>query len=192
MFLTDRHSGYVFDMYLTNREAETLVEGFEIFLGTLENQHQIRVEVLECNNEITRSNRIMEYLRGQKHIRCEPSGAERSGGVIKAKARAMRNGAKLPSFLWVEIYKAAVYLHNRTPRYSNHWQTPYECFYTYLAFRDGLVVKDRKPSQTHLKAYGCKVFAMTTERQLNKNKRQKLNPNAWIGYLVGYKSTNIY
>ena len=42
---------------------------------------------------------------------------ERSGGVVKDKERAMRNGAKLPSFLWPEIQRAAVYLHNRIPRY---------------------------------------------------------------------------
>ena len=33
---------------------------------------------------------------------------------------------------------------------------------------------------------------MTTDAQLKRNRRQKLNPKAWIGYLVGYNSTNIY
>ena len=104
----------------------------------------------------------------------------------------MRAGAKLPHFLWVEIYKAAVYLNNRTPKYHLRWQTPYESFYTYLAYRDGILVKDRKPSQAHLRAYGCKAFAMTADAHERRNRRQKLNPKAWIGYLVGYNSTNIY
>jgi hypothetical protein len=58
--------------------------------------------------------------------------AERSGGVIIAKARLMRIGAKLPHDLWQETVNTAVYLYNRTPRYANDWQTPYERFYTYL------------------------------------------------------------
>jgi hypothetical protein len=104
----------------------------------------------------------------------------------------MRTGAKLPSFLWVEIWRAAVYLYNRTPKYIYNWKTPYERFYTYFAFRDGVVVTERKPDQTHLRVYGCKAFAMTTDALKKKNRRQRLNPRGWIGYLVGYNSTNIY
>ncbi|KAJ4008799.1 hypothetical protein NW758_015269 [Fusarium oxysporum] len=55
----------------------------------------------------------------------------------------MRIGAKLPSFLWVEIWRAAVYLYNRTPKYIYNWKTLYERFYTYFAFRDGVVVTEQ-------------------------------------------------
>ena len=41
--------------------------------------------------------------------------AERSGGVIIVKARAIQIGANLPSNLWPEVVKAAGYLSNRTP-----------------------------------------------------------------------------
>ncbi|KAM5528491.1 polyprotein [Fusarium oxysporum f. sp. phaseoli] len=33
---------------------------------------------------------------------------------------------------------------------------------------------------------------MTTDALKKKNRRQRLNPRGWIGYLVGYNSTNIY
>ena len=33
---------------------------------------------------------------------------------------------------------------------------------------------------------------MTKDAQLKRNRRNKLNPRAKIGYLVGYDSTNIY
>jgi hypothetical protein len=47
----------------------------------------------------------------------EPNGhAERSGGVIKPKAIAMRLTANLPTSLWPEIWNTAVYLYNRSPR----------------------------------------------------------------------------
>jgi hypothetical protein len=54
------------------------------------------------------------------------------------------------------------------------------------------VVEDRKPEQTHLKAYGCKAFAMTTDALKKTKCLQKMNLKAWIGYLIGYESTNIY
>jgi len=105
-------------------------------------------------------------------------GAERSGGVIKEKARAMRGN--LPTALWCEITRAAVYLYNRTPRYQNRWKTPYELYY------------GRKPGLEHLKTYGCKAFAMTPDAQQKKNRLKRLHPRVWIGYLVGYASSNIY
>jgi hypothetical protein len=58
--------------------------------------------------------------------------AERLGGVIMAKARSMCIRAKLLHNLWQETVNTAVYLYNRTLRYANNWQTPYERFYTYL------------------------------------------------------------
>ncbi|KAI7772858.1 hypothetical protein LA080_001633, partial [Diaporthe eres] len=33
---------------------------------------------------------------------------------------------------------------------------------------------------------------MTSDAQLKKRRRQRLEPRAWIGYLVGYQSSNIY
>jgi hypothetical protein len=33
---------------------------------------------------------------------------------------------------------------------------------------------------------------MTLNAQLKSNRKQRLNPKAFIGYLVGYNSTNIY
>lgn len=137
--------------------------------------------------------------KGIKAERCAPhtqeqnGGAERSGGVIKIKARTMRTAARLPAdLLWVEIYKAAVYLHNRTPQKRLGWLSPYEVFHTYVAHRDGIPNPTRKPKMHHLRNYGCRAYAMTTNALKKTNRRNKLDPNAWIGYLVGYDSTNIY
>uniref|UniRef100_A0A0D2XSC0 Integrase catalytic domain-containing protein n=1 Tax=Fusarium oxysporum (strain Fo5176) TaxID=660025 RepID=A0A0D2XSC0_FUSOF len=166
MLVTDRYSGYIWDYYLPDRTAPTLIGALEHLLRTLERQLQCRPEVIECDNEIPDSHQVSDFLSIKNGMRLEPSapyaqsqngGAERSGGVIKEKARAMRAGAKLPSFLWVEIWRAAVYLYNRTPKYIYNWKTPYERFYTYFAFRDGVVVTERKPDQTHLRVYGCTI-----------------------------------
>ena len=65
------------------------------------------------------------------------------GGVITEKARVMRAGVRLPEELWPEITKAVVYLYNKCPKYIYNWKTPYDWFYTYFAYRDGIVVEDR-------------------------------------------------
>jgi len=43
-----------------------------------------------------------------------------------------------------------------------------------------------------LRVFGCKAFAMTANALKKTNRLQRLNPKAWIGYLVGYNSTNVY
>lgn len=201
MLVTDRWSGYIWDYYIWNRTAPVLILALQKLFGLLERQFQLRPRVIECDNEIIQREHPVKRYLDSLFIITEPSapetqeqngGAERSGGVMKTKARAMRTSAKLPAYLWTEIYHAAVYLYNRTPKYLYNWKSPYERFHTFLAHRDGIVVEDRKPRLDHLRVYGCKCFAMTKDALRKANKLQKLNPNAWIGYLVGYESTNIY
>lgn len=201
MLVTDRWSGYVWDFYLQDRLAGTIIEALKILLGTLERRFSFKPSVIECDNEIYIRKLVVRQFLEALFIIVEPSapdtqaqngGAERSGGVIKNKARAMRSGARLPAYLWLEIFRAAVYLYNRTPKYIYKWQSPYERLYTFLAERDGVVSERSKPDQRHLRVYGCKAFAMTTEAQRKSNRLERLKPRAWIGYLVGYQSTNIF
>ncbi|KAM4055497.1 Integrase, catalytic core [Hirsutella rhossiliensis] len=65
---------------------------------------------------------------------------------------------------------------------SEDWKTPLELF----------TKKDQPQQHAQLKAYGCRAYAMTSNAQLGKKKRQKLDPRSHIGYLVGYNSTNIF
>ncbi|KJZ68647.1 hypothetical protein HIM_10513 [Hirsutella minnesotensis 3608] len=187
MLLTDRASGFSWDYYLQDRRSETIVSTLNSAFKYLSYQLNFVIKAVECDNELTdRKHDVQRWLEGQQ-IRVEPSapytqsqngGAERSGGVIKEKARAMTG--KLPHQLWREICKAAVYLNNRTPKYRHKWRSPYEA------------VTGRKPGQEHLRAYGCKVFALTPDAREKRQRLKKLDPRAWIGYLVGYTSTNIY
>jgi hypothetical protein len=55
-----------------------------------------------------------------------------------------------------------------------------------------MAAQRKKPDQSHLRAYGCKAFAMTTDALKKVNRLQRFNPKAWIGYLVGYDLTNVY
>ena len=202
MLVNDRWSGHCWDYYLSNREAATIIAALKHLFGFLLRQCKIKPKIVEMDNELTTQKpKVRTFLEDEQHMVLEPSapytnsqigGAERSGGVIKIKIRAMGIGANLPEYLWPEISRAAVYLHNRTPRYTYNWKSPHDRFFTHIAHQDGVVLEDRKPHQGHLKAYGCKAFAMTTDALTKKKRKQRLKPKAWIGYLVGYESSSIY
>jgi Reverse transcriptase (RNA-dependent DNA polymerase)/GAG-pre-integrase domain len=201
LLVTDRWSGLSWDYYLTDHKSATILAALQHLFGVLE-QCKIRPQTIECDNEIFMKRKaVLTWLQTDQHVKVEPSpphvkdldgAAERSGGIVKDKARAMRQAAKLPAALWPEIDRAAVYLHNRTPRYQYNWKSPYDRFHTYLSHRDGVVVPDRRPQQAHLKVYGCKAFALTTEYLKKEKRLHRFNPKAWIGFLVGYDSTNVY
>jgi hypothetical protein len=172
------------------------------FVRWYKNRYKLKIKVIRSDNKLNRG-ATQAWLR-KEGITFEPlapdtqdqnSRAERSGGVIIVKARTMRIAAKLPHDLWLESINSATYLFNRTPRYANGWQTPYERFYTYL---DKLEAEGqgqpelRKPQLAYLKAYGCRAYAMTKDAKLKRKRLMKLDPRAHIGYLVGYDSTNIY
>jgi hypothetical protein len=103
----------------------------------------------------------------------------------------MRGHARFPHFLWAEVIKAAVYLLNRTPRQDLYWDTPIHAFYTSVA-KQNRTTPPEKPDLSHLKAYGCKAYAMTPAAQEQTQRLWKLQPRAWVGYLIGYDSSNIY
>ena len=136
----------------------------------LEVQYSIKVKAIECDNEITETHPRVAELLCDRGILAEPSapntqaqngGAERIAAVIIQKSRAMRAGAKLPEYLWPETIKAATYLYNRTPSMQRDKKTPYELFHS--QFRPN---NTAKPDLSHLRAYGCKVFALTADVQL--------------------------
>jgi hypothetical protein len=93
------------------------------FVNWMSKRFDLKVKVVRSDNEMARK-RTLHWLRSQG-IDFEPSAprtqaqnglAERSGGVIMEKARAMRISANLPHDLWMEIVNSAVYLHNRSPQ----------------------------------------------------------------------------
>ena len=188
MLITDRFSGLSFDFYLTERTTSSINAILHYIIERLKLQYDVKTKVIESDGEMTvMKPGVRDFIQNHKFISVEPSapysqdqngGAERAGGVIKEKARAM--AGKLPTSLWREIVQAAVYLDARTPKQRLGWKTPYEAFY------------GKKPIQTYLRAYGCKSYTMTTTALKKAERLKRLNPKAWIGYMVGYAATNIY
>jgi hypothetical protein len=105
MLITDRFSGLQWDLYFTNnRTAKSIIRLLTTFLLFMKNHYNISIKTIESDNEITTVKPDVERWLVTQGIIVEPSapdtqaqngGAERSGGVNKEKARAMRLDANL-------------------------------------------------------------------------------------------------
>lgn len=106
LLITDRYSRYAWDLYFTdNRPARSIIRRLGIFIHLQMKQFNITVKVIEADNEITIVKSEVQRWCTSLSIRIEPSapdtqaqnrGTERSGGVIKEKARTVRLDANLP------------------------------------------------------------------------------------------------
>jgi len=200
MFITDTFSGRVFPYFMsTHGQEKENLKILKDFFNWVKERFKLNIYIVRSDNELARS-RTIKWLH-KRGCAIEPSAprtqeqngaAERSGGVIMERARAMRLAANLPHNLWKEIIDAAVYLFNRTPKEGLGWKTPFEIFFSHAKIRDTAGPVNKKPHIAHLRAYGCRAYAMTKDAQLKKRRRWKLDSRAHIGYLVGYDSTNIY
>jgi hypothetical protein len=109
----------------------------------------IKIKTVKYNNEIEKHSQVAEFL-AFKSIRIEPSapnmqgqngGAERSGGVLKDKERAICVEARFPYALWPEIGKTAIYSYNGTPNYGIsdiRWESFYTCFRRAVSLARGM------------------------------------------------------
>ena len=102
--------------------------------------------------------------------------SERKGSILAMRARAMRIGAGLPSYLRHELIKTAGYIANRTPMQKHGWKTPFE------------MVVGGAPNLSHPRKIGCKAYSL--DKHITRE--QKLRERAHIGHLMGYDSTNIF
>jgi len=65
----------------------------------------------------------------------------------------MLNESKLPKYLWADAVYTATYVLNRTLIRPILKKTPYELY------------KDRKPSVSHLRVFGCKCFVLNNGKE---------------------------
>ena len=165
----------------TKGQATAIIENF---LNLMKTQYQLIPRHFRTDGETSLGKKFGNLMaskgilteRSAPYTPAQNGAAERSGGVIVTKARCLRNGALLPASLWPEIVRTAAYLHNRTPRKALGWKTPYEA------------LTKQKPDLSHLHVFGCRSYPHIK----NIPRKDKLEPRAHLGYLVGYDSTNIY
>jgi hypothetical protein len=81
----------------------------------------------------------------------------------------MLYGGHLPLYLWDEAMETVTHIYNRMIGPGHPSRTPFEILFGY------------KPDCSHLRAYGCLAFAYNFDVT-----RQKLDPKAFKGTIVGY------
>jgi hypothetical protein len=189
----------IFAYFCKDYTSATSLANLKDFQALLKTRYSLQMRIIRSDGELAKVRKVDRWLNKEginfesspPHTQDQNGRSERAAAVILMKARSMRISGKLPHDLWVEIVNTAIYLYNRTPRADFRWVSPYERFYSWLT--DNQEISGRtKPQLAHLKAYGCKAYAMTTDAKLKNKRLQKLNPRANIGYLVGYDSTNIF
>lgn len=180
-------------VYTTRDKTQaTLLSTFEQLYAYVERQFGICIQTFFMDNESGLGRDFDEWAQ-PLGIHVENSAvdtpdqngaAERAGGVILTKARAMRIGARLPAAAWSELEPMAAHIANRQPCEVLDWKTPYE----YLQEKLGIPETRRRPAGVHLRVPGCRAYP----RDKDVPRAAKNAPRAHIGYLVGYDSTNIY
>ena len=60
------------------------------------------------------------------------------------------------------------------------------------AVAEGIGRPSPPPSLSHLRAFGCRAYALTREVKAKLQLKRKLKERAHIGYLIGYDSTTIF
>ena len=175
---------FLFNLVFTHRRKNDAFQYFNKAIKIIENRYNGKVRFVRLDGE-TSLGGIFENFVSEKGIKPERTapdtpaqngGSERSGRVIVTKGRTMRIEANLPANMWPETVKAAGYTANRTPVRKLLWKTPFEA------------VLKHKPRLAHMHVYGSRAYPLNHHIA----RKNKLEPRAHIGYLVGYDSTNIY
>jgi hypothetical protein len=118
----------------TLRTKGQALQTVQDFCEMTERQYNLPVKVIRLDGERSLQVKFEDWA-AEKGITIERSppytpeqngAAERSGGVLIARATSLRIEANLPESLWPEIYRTAGYLINRSPTAQFNWSTPLE------------------------------------------------------------------
>ena len=141
-----------------------------------------RIKSIRCDNGGEFANhRFRDYCQQRgilqtftgPHCPQENGRGERAGGSLVGMTRCLLEHSGLSKELWGEAIKTAAYLMNRLPTRVLDGDTPYHRLF-------------RKHASLHqLRVFGCRTFV-----QVYDGNRQKLDPRAWRGILVGYDPHN--
>ncbi|KAM4055458.1 GAG-pre-integrase domain-containing protein [Hirsutella rhossiliensis] len=178
MFITDAYSGMVFPYFMRTYREKHNWAALRDFIDWMKLRFEYNVKVIRSDAELF-TNKIRKWLRkgyfsrkiGLKYPSPKRGKGPQDEDCSTASPRPLeRNSGSC--LLW----------HLGQQRIQRTLENPLELF----------TKKDQPHQHDQLKAYGCRAYAMTSNAQLKRKRLQKLDPRAYIGYLVGYNSTNIF
>lgn len=104
---------------------------------------------------------------------------ERRNRTVAAMVRSMLRETKMPSWLWGEAVRHAVYLLNRLPTRALSNKTPYEAW------------NDKKPNLEHIRLFGCLAYMKIPQVTVRKlEDRSKVV--VYLGKEPGTKASRLY
>ncbi|GAV69083.1 hypothetical protein CFOL_v3_12584, partial [Cephalotus follicularis] len=100
--------------------------------------------------------------------------------TLEEMGRTMFCENNLPKYLWAEAVNTACYIINRVMIRSILKKTPYELF------------NDRKPSVSHLRPFGCKVFILNNGKENLGKFDAKSDEGIFLGYSLNSKAYRVF
>ncbi|KAJ5101017.1 hypothetical protein N7456_007069 [Penicillium angulare] len=163
------------------------------FVAYARNQWNFPIKAFRYDNERSAGRTVEDYMAEEGFVvehsvvgtPEQNSFAERSGGVIITVSRSLIIDSGLPKTLWPEAIQAAVWILNRSPTKmpDGKWIIPYQ---------EALTLASNTPltpiNLANIRIYGCRAYV----RKQGIPKADKMQTRAEIGYLVGYKASNIW
>ncbi|GKD83373.1 putative ribonuclease H-like domain-containing protein [Tanacetum coccineum] len=186
LVVTDDFSRFCWAFFLGTKD-ETF-HTLKDFITFIENQLNLKVKAIRCDNGTEFKNSKLIELCGQKGIRRDYSNArtpqqngvaERKNRTLIEAARTMLADSKLPTMFWTEAVSTACYVLNRVLVTSPHNKTPYE------------LLSGKVPNISHFKPFGCQVTILNTSDHLGKFEG-KADEGFIVGYAANSKAYRVY
>ncbi|GJY53488.1 putative ribonuclease H-like domain-containing protein [Tanacetum coccineum] len=186
LVVTDDFSRFCWAFFLGTKD-ETF-HTLKDFITFIENQLNLKVKAIRCDNGTEFKNSKLIELCGQKGIRRDYSNArtpqqngvaERKNRTLIEAARTMLADSKLPTMFWTEAVSTACYVLNRVLVTSPHNKTPYE------------LLSGKVPNISHFKPFGCHVTILNTSDHLGKFE-EKADEGFIVGYAANSKAYRVY
>ncbi|GJY75180.1 putative ribonuclease H-like domain-containing protein, partial [Tanacetum coccineum] len=186
LVVTDDFSRFSWVFFLATKDETS--EILKAFITGIENQINLRVKIIRCDNETEFKNKEMNQFCEMKGIKREFSVArtpqqngvaERKNRTLIEAARTMLADSKLPTTFWAEAVNTACYVQNRVLVIKPHNKTPYELFH------------GRTPSLSFMRPFGCPVTILNTLDHLGKFDG-KADEGFFVGYSVNSKAFRVF
>ncbi|GAV66778.1 hypothetical protein CFOL_v3_10288, partial [Cephalotus follicularis] len=100
--------------------------------------------------------------------------------TLEEIGRTMLCENNLPKYLWAKAVNTECYIINRVMIRSILKKTPYELF------------NDRKPSVSHLRPFGCKVFILNNVKDNLGKFDVKSDEGIFLGYYLNSKAYRVF
>ncbi|KAI1000852.1 hypothetical protein K3495_g7344 [Podosphaera aphanis] len=202
LILAGSWTGFTMAYSLKSKDAssDAILEAFAMIATQFDRKvKSIRLDnetALKTDKFLSKTNKMEIILLSSAPYTLPQNGrAERAGGEVNRRVRAICIQSKFSSLLWGELVKTACFLLNRTPQYHLGNKTPFE------------VVFRKQPDITHIRPIGSKAYVsnlipkvtctlqhLTAYYLLNgpnvPPKLQKLSAEADVGYLIEYDGAN--